>query len=400
MPPRSRFAGEALRLLALALVPVVLLGELLDAWLVRVLATGFAPGSLQYGSRSSSAGSPSLICCSSRWPPCSAACCRRASASRRRRSRRSAQSRPDRGPAADPAPRALAAATCPGLGCRWPRASLQLAWVAVAAARAGLAPRSRMAATVARGAPPLAPDRPGVVGVGVVQLNLLVSSWFATHLPAGTVSYLFYADRLVQLPLGIVGVALGTALLPALSLARARRAGSRTECSTARSSWRCSWPCRRRSGSSCWPSRSCTSCSSAAPSTRRARRPRRCWPAWRWACRPMSWRKVLAPAFFAREDTRTPVRVAAVALVVERGGRRRCSTATLGHVGIALALSLVELGERAGPGRAAWPPRAAAARPAPARRGAAHLARGRGHGRVLLLARCRAEPGADGAGRW
>ena len=53
----------------------------------------------------------------------------------------------------------------------------------------------------------------------MVQINLLVSSWFATHLPAGTVAYLFYADRLVQLPLGIVGVALGTALLPALSLA-------------------------------------------------------------------------------------------------------------------------------------------------------------------------------------
>src|SRR5262249_44766611 len=44
----SRFAGEALAVLGLALIPIVLLGELLMPWLVRVLATGFAPGSLQH----------------------------------------------------------------------------------------------------------------------------------------------------------------------------------------------------------------------------------------------------------------------------------------------------------------------------------------------------------------
>ena len=58
---------------------------------------------------------------------------------------------------------------------------------------------------------------PGAVGAGVYQINLVVDTWFASHLPQGAISYLYYADRLNQLPLGAIGVALGTALLPALS---------------------------------------------------------------------------------------------------------------------------------------------------------------------------------------
>ncbi|MCB1883843.1 MAG: murein biosynthesis integral membrane protein MurJ [Geminicoccaceae bacterium] len=58
---------------------------------------------------------------------------------------------------------------------------------------------------------------PGAVGAGVYQINLVVDTWFASHLPQGAISYLYYADRLNQLPLGAIGVALGTALLPTLS---------------------------------------------------------------------------------------------------------------------------------------------------------------------------------------
>ncbi len=58
---------------------------------------------------------------------------------------------------------------------------------------------------------------PGAVGAGAVQINLLVSTILASTLPTGAVSYLFYADRVNQLPLGIVGVAVATTLLPVLS---------------------------------------------------------------------------------------------------------------------------------------------------------------------------------------
>lgn len=58
---------------------------------------------------------------------------------------------------------------------------------------------------------------PGVFGAGVVQVNLLIGTQLATLLPTGSVSYLYYADRLNQLPLAIVATAIGTALLPLLT---------------------------------------------------------------------------------------------------------------------------------------------------------------------------------------
>jgi putative peptidoglycan lipid II flippase len=64
---------------------------------------------------------------------------------------------------------------------------------------------------------------PGLVGAGVTQLNLTVDVIIASLLPPGTVSVLYFADRVQQLPLGVIGTAVGTALLPLLS--RQVRAG-------------------------------------------------------------------------------------------------------------------------------------------------------------------------------
>jgi len=58
---------------------------------------------------------------------------------------------------------------------------------------------------------------PAVLGIAAVQINILVGTVLATLLPTGAVSYLYYADRIVQLPLALFGIAMGTALLPALS---------------------------------------------------------------------------------------------------------------------------------------------------------------------------------------
>ncbi|SDG18521.1 putative peptidoglycan lipid II flippase [Limimonas halophila] len=63
---------------------------------------------------------------------------------------------------------------------------------------------------------------PGVLSAGALQLNLLVGTMIAS-LQAGAVSYLYYADRVYQLPLGLIGIALGVVLLPDLS--RTLRAG-------------------------------------------------------------------------------------------------------------------------------------------------------------------------------
>ncbi len=58
---------------------------------------------------------------------------------------------------------------------------------------------------------------PGLVGAGVTQLNVSIDIIIGTLLPAGSVSILYYADRVNQLPLGVIGTAAGTALLPAIT---------------------------------------------------------------------------------------------------------------------------------------------------------------------------------------
>lgn len=58
---------------------------------------------------------------------------------------------------------------------------------------------------------------PGIIGAGVWQLNLLVDTTISSYLPVGTITCMSLADRLNQFPLGTLGVALSTALLPILS---------------------------------------------------------------------------------------------------------------------------------------------------------------------------------------
>lgn len=60
---------------------------------------------------------------------------------------------------------------------------------------------------------------PGVLGAGIIHVNLFADIVIASFLSAGAISALYYADRLFQLPLGVVGIAVGTALLPMLTKA-------------------------------------------------------------------------------------------------------------------------------------------------------------------------------------
>ncbi len=58
---------------------------------------------------------------------------------------------------------------------------------------------------------------PVIFGLAVYEINMLVDTLLASLLPEGSISYLYYGNRLVQLPLGVFGVALGVAILPMLS---------------------------------------------------------------------------------------------------------------------------------------------------------------------------------------
>ncbi|UJX40052.1 murein biosynthesis integral membrane protein MurJ [Desulfovibrio sp. JY] len=71
---------------------------------------------------------------------------------------------------------------------------------------------------------------PTAFGAAVYQLNIVLGTLLASYLPTGSISYLYYADRLVQFPLGVFGVAVGTVALPSLSkLASSGNTGEFTE---------------------------------------------------------------------------------------------------------------------------------------------------------------------------
>lgn len=107
----------------------------------------------------------------------------------------------------------------PGLALSWGvciAGVVQFIWLAISCANANMTLRLR--------APRLTPDVkrllklgvPGVIAGGIGQVNLTVGTMIAT-LQAGAVSWLYYADRIYQLPLGVVGIAIGVVLLPDLS---------------------------------------------------------------------------------------------------------------------------------------------------------------------------------------
>ena len=62
---------------------------------------------------------------------------------------------------------------------------------------------------------------PALLGVGVAQLSLLINTQIASHLAVGSVTWIWYADRLMEFPTALLGVALGVVLTPQLAAARA-----------------------------------------------------------------------------------------------------------------------------------------------------------------------------------
>jgi putative peptidoglycan lipid II flippase len=108
----------------------------------------------------------------------------------------------------------------PGHALAWGVAAAgaaQFVWLMVACHRAEFSMRLRRPRLTSRVRRLLWLMLPGAIGAGVVQVNLLIDVVIASLLPAGSVSFLYYADRVNQLPLGVIGVAVGTALLPLLS---------------------------------------------------------------------------------------------------------------------------------------------------------------------------------------
>ena len=217
----------------------------------------------------------------------------------------------------------------------------QFLWLMFSCARAGLAlrlPLPRLTPGVKR---TLAIMAPGTVGAGVTQLNLLISTALASLLPGGSVSYLYYADRLNQLPLGVVGIAVGTAILPPLS--RQRRLGHVTDAVATQNrglelALLLTLPAAVALALLATPILSVlfqrgafgaadTAATAAALSAYAAGLP------------AFVLIRVLAPAFFARHDTATPVKIA-IGTMAANLGLTLVLMQFLAHVGIALATTI------------------------------------------------------------
>ncbi|MFA5520137.1 MAG: murein biosynthesis integral membrane protein MurJ [Castellaniella sp.] len=104
-------------------------------------------------------------------------------------------------------------------------AQLAVQWMALA--QLGVLPRPRLALRTAwqdsKVQYLLRQMMPAILGVSVAQISILVNTNIATWLAAGSVTWLSFADRLMEFPTALLGVALGTVLLPSLSAAHARK---------------------------------------------------------------------------------------------------------------------------------------------------------------------------------
>jgi putative peptidoglycan lipid II flippase len=185
---------------------------------------------------------------------------------------------------------------------------------------------------------------PGLVGAGVTQLNLAVDVIIASLLPAGTVSVLYYADRVQQLPLGVIGTAVGTALLPLLS--RQVRGGE-AEAALGTLNRAIEYalfltlPAAVALIVSAWPVMSVLF-GRGAFDAEAVRLSSQSLAAYALGLPAFVLVKVLAPAFFARGDTATPVKIG-IAAVGLNLAMNIAFMVPLRHVGPALATSLAAI---------------------------------------------------------
>jgi putative peptidoglycan lipid II flippase len=119
---------------------------------------------------------------------------------------------------------------------------------------------------------------PAMLGVSVAQLSLVINMQIASHIQVGAMSWLAYADRLMELPTALLGVALGVVLTTQLSAAQAK-GDSRTYSAVLDWGLRlaCCWPCPARSPCWCLPSRwsPCSTTAARSSPTMWRKQPRR-----------------------------------------------------------------------------------------------------------------------------
>ncbi len=225
---------------------------------------------------------------------------------------------------------------------------LQLAVQVPALARLGLLPRIglRWSTIKAAWADPASQNItrlmvPALLGVSVAQISLLINTQIASHLTPGSVSWLTYADRLMEFPTAMLGVAIGVVLMPQLSAAKA--AGD-----DARYSAMLDWglrlvvllavPCGVALLTFAQPLVA-TLYHYGAFSDRDVQQTTTALMGYGAGLLGLVAIKVLAPGFYASQDIKTPVRIAIVVLAVTQL-LNLALVPFLQHAGLALAIGI------------------------------------------------------------
>ena len=188
---------------------------------------------------------------------------------------------------------------------------------------------------------------PAVIGASVYQINLLFDTLIASLLPTGSVSWLFYSDRLSELPLGVFGIAIATVILPSLSRQRFNedpRLFSSTLDWANKVILLIGLPASAALILLALPILA-TLFMYGAMGPYDVQMSAGSLRAYAFGLVAFMLIKVLATGYFSREDTRTPVRIGIIAMIANMGMNIVLVIIfyrywNMGHVGLALATSL------------------------------------------------------------
>ena len=189
---------------------------------------------------------------------------------------------------------------------------------------------------------------PAIFGVSVSQINLMLDTMLATFLPTGSVSWLYYSDRLSELPLGVFAVAIATVILPNLSR---HHAASSVEAYSQTLDWALRMvlliavPAAAALMLLAEPILATLFLYGEVMTPRDMSMATLSLRAYSLGLIAFMLIKVLAPGFFARQDMRTPVRIGVIAMVSNMALNLILVIPLhlywqIGHMGLALATSL------------------------------------------------------------
>jgi len=182
---------------------------------------------------------------------------------------------------------------------------------------------------------------PAIFGVSIAQLSLIINTIFASFLVAGSVSWLYYADRLMEFPTGLLGVAIGTILLPSLSKCHANndtKEYSKLLDWGLRMTIMLTLPAALALGLTAVPLLA-TFFQHGEFSAHDVLMSRSALVGYSVGLIGMILVKILAPGFYARQDIRTPVKIGIVTLVATQL-MNLVFVGWIQHAGLALSIGL------------------------------------------------------------